>query len=156
MHGVYGTHLVIFLTNFTEIFYRNQNLYNAIFISFTASTILFQIFDMLFNGNGISYPSYFTNVTGSTDHYNILRSTVSVVQYRNVTKSCHTIENQKLRKPFEIMWQFGAKYICWETFSFYSPFGTLLLTLLHSCIKLLICTLRTVDRSTQRLDLFVT
>jgi len=40
---------------------------------------IFQIFDVLLNGDTIPYPSYFTNVTGSTNYYNILRSTVSAV-----------------------------------------------------------------------------
>ena len=40
---------------------------------------LLQIFDELLNGDTIPYPSYFTNITGSTNHYNILRSTVSVI-----------------------------------------------------------------------------
>ena len=38
-----------------------------------------QIFNDLVTGDIIPYPSYFTNITGSTNHYNILRSTVSVI-----------------------------------------------------------------------------
>lgn len=35
----------------------------------------FQIFDELLNGDTIPYPSYFTNITGSTNYFNILKST---------------------------------------------------------------------------------
>ena len=36
---------------------------------------MFQIFDKLMNGDIYPYPTYFYNVTGVTDYYNILRTT---------------------------------------------------------------------------------
>ena len=36
-----------------------------------------QIFDKLLNGDLIPYPTYFYNITGSTNYFNILRQSVS-------------------------------------------------------------------------------
>ncbi len=37
---------------------------------------LSQIFDALFNGDLIVYPTYLYNMTGSTNYYNILKTSV--------------------------------------------------------------------------------
>jgi hypothetical protein len=41
--------------------------------------ITFQIFDFLLNGDIYPYPTYFFNVTGSTNYYNILRQEVCLM-----------------------------------------------------------------------------
>ena len=63
--------------NYVRAFEVDQN--TSPFYTNTCEIALFQIFDLLLNGDTIPYPSYFTNITGSTNYYNILRSAVSVI-----------------------------------------------------------------------------
>ena len=44
-------------------------------------SLLSQVFDMLLNGDIFPYPTYFYNITGSTNYFNILKFTVSREQH---------------------------------------------------------------------------
>ena len=65
-----------------------QNPFDILKVGLTCLCRLLQIFDALLNGDLIPYPTYLYNITGSTNYYNILRTSLGTRMLIEYVRKC--------------------------------------------------------------------
>ena len=76
-----------------------QNPFHILKVGITCLCRLLQIFAALLNGDLIPYPTYLYNITGSTNYYNILRTSLGTHNY--VDRVCQKVLDRSIQSCLE-------------------------------------------------------